>query len=239
MTQENRASLTSLFDFPAIAPSILAADFTRLEQQLLACTEGGARWIHCDVMDGHFVPNISFGPLIIEAARRALPDAFLDTHLMISRPGDYIETFAKAGSNLITIHAEADIHAHRTLSAIRKAGCYTGIAINPGTSLSSIEELLPETDLVCIMSVNPGFGGQSFIPSALQKVERLVTWRREMGLNFLIEIDGGAGLSNTESITQTGTDIVVAGSSIFKADDIRSQTDALFRKALVGASNRG
>ncbi len=235
MTQFN--PLSKICSLPTIAPSLLAADFTKLGQEISECTDSGVDWLHCDIMDGHFVPNISFGPMIVQAARSAAPEAFLDVHLMISEPGRYISDCIKAGANLISFHAEADAHAHRTLNAIKEEGLYAGIAINPGTPLTQIEELLPETDLVCVMSVNPGFGGQRFIPSSLQKIKRLVTWREQMGLNFLIQIDGGVGTANAEEISQAGCDILVAGSSIFGSDNRKERIQKLFQKAIIGSSN--
>ncbi len=229
--------LSKNYSFPTIAPSILAADYTRLGEDIKACTEAGVSWIHCDVMDGHFVPNISYGSLVVEAARRSAPEGFLDVHLMIYNPDRYINDFAKAGANLITVHVEADPHIHRTLGAIKELGLYRGVAINPGTPLTAIEELLPEVDLVCVMSVNPGFGGQKFIQSSLQKIERLITWRKHMDLNFLIEIDGGAGPGNVEDIAAAGTDVIVAGSSVFGANDKNEQIQKLFQKAIIGSSN--
>jgi len=234
---KNTHPLTKTYSFPTIAPSILAADYTRLGAEITSCTDAGISWIHCDVMDGHFVPNISYGPLIVEAARRAAPEAFLDVHLMIYNPGLYLSSFAKAGANLISVHPEADPHIHRTLGAIKELGLYCGVAINPGTPLTQIEELLPEIDLVCVMSVNPGFGGQKFIPSALQKIQRLIMWRKEMGLDFLIEIDGGVGLNNVQQVSQAGTDVLVAGSSVFGAQDRAERLQKLFQKAIIGSSD--
>ncbi len=230
-------SLSKTYSLPTIAPSILAADFTKLGAEISDCTDAGVKWLHCDIMDGHFVPNISYGPMIVKAARKAAPEAFLDVHLMISEPDRYIGDCIEAGANLISFHAEADPHAHRTMNAIKDAGLYAGIAINPGTPLTMIEELLPETDLVCVMSVNPGFGGQKFIPSSLQKIERLVTWREQMGLSFLIEIDGGVGPDNAERISQAGCDVLVAGSSVFGAPDRPASIQKLFQKAIIGSSN--
>lgn len=229
-------NLRELYSFPTIAPSILAADYARLGEHINASEKGGVKWIHCDVMDGHFVPNISYGALVVEAARRAAPDAFLDVHLMIYNPDRYIRQFADAGANLLSVHIEADPHIHRTLSAIRDAGMYCGVAINPGTSLATLDEVLAHVDLVCVMSVNPGFGGQKFIPDALGKVARLVEWRKRMDLDFLIEIDGGVSLSNAEPVSRAGTDVLVAGSAVFGAEDIPGRVRDLFQKAIIGHS---
>jgi ribulose-phosphate 3-epimerase len=226
--------LRDTFSFPTIAPSILAADYTRLGSHIQETTAAGVKWIHCDVMDGHFVPNISYGPMIVDAARKAAPDSFLDVHLMIYNPDRYIQQFADAGANLISVHIEADPHIHRTLGAIREAGLHTGVAINPGTSLSQLDEVLGIVDLVCVMSVNPGFGGQKFIPEALQKITRLAEWRRQMKLDFLIEIDGGVGLQNAREIAEVGTDVLVAGSSVFGAKNIPERLRDLFQKAIIG-----
>ena len=227
-------SLREKYSFPTIAPSILAADFTELGNEIQKTSEGGARWIHCDIMDGHFVPNISYGPMIVDAAHKANPDSFLDVHLMIYNPSHYIQPLKKAGASLISVHIEADQHIHRTLHAIKDEGMYCGVAINPSTSVVQIEEILPIVDLVCVMSVNPGFGGQKFIPEALSKIQRLAEWRRQMDLSFLIEIDGGVGLGNTTEVAASGTDVLVAGSSIFKAENIKNRTEDLFRKAIIG-----
>lgn len=228
--------LRESFSYPTIAPSILAADYTRLGSHIKESVEGGAKWIHCDIMDGHFVPNISYGPMIVDAARKSAKNAFLDAHLMISNPGLYINDFIKAGADLITVHIEADPHIHRTLGAIKEAGKYCGVAINPGTSLSQIDEILSYVDLVCVMSVNPGFGGQKFIPGSLFKIKRLAEWRRSMKLNFLIEIDGGVSLNNAEEIARAGTDVLVAGSSVFGADDVPGRVRDIFQKAIIGHS---
>lgn len=232
-----RHLLHQTYAFPTIAPSILAADYTKLGAEIESCTTAGIKWIHCDVMDGHFVPNISYGPMIVEAARCSAPEAFLDTHLMIYNPARYLEAFQKAGANLISIHAEADPHAHRTLTAIREMGLFAGIAINPGTPLTQIEELLPEVDLVCVMSVNPGFGGQKFINGSIPKIQRLAAWRRQMGLNFLIEIDGGVGVGNAEMIARAGTDVLVAGSSVFGAQDRSERIQRLTQKTIIGSTD--
>jgi ribulose-phosphate 3-epimerase len=219
---------------PVIAPSILAADYTRLKQQIDACTDGGASWLHCDVMDGHFVPNISFGPMIVEAAARCAPDALIDVHLMIENPGNYIEQFVRAGASLISFHIETEPHAHRVIQTIRATGIQAGIAINPATPLSMLEDVLPEVDLVVVMSVNPGFGGQKFIEPALGKIRRLAEMRDRLDTDFLIQVDGGVGPDNIGRIADAGADILVAGSSIFSAHDITDRVKELARLARTG-----
>jgi ribulose-phosphate 3-epimerase len=219
---------------PVIAPSILAADYTRLQQQIDACTDGGATWLHCDIMDGHFVPNISFGPMIVQAAARCAPDALIDVHLMIENPGNYIEQFVKAGASLISFHIETEPHAHRVIQAIRASGLQAGIAINPATPLSLLEDVLPEVDLVVIMSVNPGFGGQKFIEPALGKIRRLAEMRDRLDTDFLIQVDGGVGPDNIGKIADAGADILVAGSSVFSAHDITDRVKELARLARTG-----
>lgn len=221
-------------DLPVLAPSILAADFSKLGDQIQECLDAGITWIHCDIMDGHFVPNISYGPSIVKSVRGVAPDAFLDVHLMIENPDQYIEDFADAGADLISVHYEACPHLHRTLQNISQNGCMTGVVINPATSVDVIKPVLPIVDLVLVMSVNPGFGGQKFIESSYQKVEELRKIKLDEDLNFLIEIDGGVSLKNIEKLAKAGTDILVAGSSVFKTDDIPSQIEALTAKAENG-----
>ena len=208
------------FELPIIAPSILSADYTQLGEQIRQVQEGGIQWIHCDIMDGHFVPNISYGPDVVAAARRAAPEGFLDVHLMIEHPDAFIDRFADAGADLISVHQEASVHLHRTLSAIREAGIMSGVAVNPSTPISAIEPVLGMVDLVVIMSVNPGFGGQSFIPETLKKAEHLVQLRMEQEHHFLIEFDGGVTLDNCQTVVHHGGDILVAGSAIFNTKDI-------------------
>ena len=201
-----------------IAPSILSADFARLGEQIKTVEEAGASLLHVDVMDGQFVPNITVGLPVVKAISRAtrLP---IDAHLMIVEPGRYAESFVKAGANMVSIHIEADPHAHRTLSAIRAAGAQAGIAFNPATPLSALEEAIKFADYALLMSVNPGFGGQEFIPESLDKVRRLRKMIDERGLRTRIEIDGGIDIDNIADITGAGAEIIVAGSAIFGSGD--------------------
>ncbi len=201
-----------------IAPSILSADFTRLGQQIEIVERAGASLLHVDVMDGRFVPNITVGLPVVKAISRAtqLP---IDAHLMIVEPGRYAEQFVKAGAQMVSIHIEADPHAHRTLSAIRAAGAQAGIAINPATPLSTLDEALKFADYVLLMSVNPGFGGQKFIPESLDKVRRLRKMIDERGLKARIEIDGGIDAENIAEVASAGAEIIVSGTGIFGAPD--------------------
>lgn len=223
------------FDLPVLAPSILAADFSKLGEQLRTCAETGINWFHCDIMDGHFVPNISYGPGIVQTVRSVLPAAFLDVHLMIENPDQYIEDFADAGADLISVHYETCPHLHRTLQNIQQQGCMTGVVVNPGTSLELLKPVLADVDLVLIMSVNPGFGGQTFIKSSYLKIEQLIAMRNENGCDFLIEIDGGVGLKNIGKLVQAGVDVLVAGSSVFKSDDIALRIKKLSELAIKGS----
>ncbi len=214
-----------------IAPSILSADFARLGEQIQAAERGGAGLIHVDVMDGHFVPNITIGPLVVKAARRStsLP---LDCHLMISDPDSYIEEFARAGASLISVHVEAVTHLHRTLAAIRGLGCRPGVVLNPATPLVAIEEALAFVDYVLIMSVNPGFGGQSFIGTALDKVSRLRGMIDSRGLDVHIEIDGGIDLGNIAEAVRRGAEWIVAGTAVYGEGKPEEAIRALREKAL-------
>jgi ribulose-phosphate 3-epimerase len=207
-----------------LAPSILSADFSKLAQEIHSVEKAGVDWIHVDVMDGHFVPNLTIGPLVVEAIRpiTKLP---LDCHLMVSRPEDWVEGFAKAGAHSITVHAEATVHLDRLLHQIKEHGCKAGVSINPGTSLALIEEVLDIVDLVLVMSVNPGFGGQKFIETTVSKVERLAEVRGKR--KYLIEIDGGINASNIGRLTQAGVDVFVAGSAIFGAKNHASAVTEL------------
>lgn len=197
-----------------IAPSILAADFTRLGEQIAAVEQGGAAYIHVDVMDGHFVPNISIGPFIVEAVRRttALP---IDCHLMIEDPDKYIGEFARAGANMISVHPEATYHLHRTIGYIHQSGCRAGVVLNPATPLAALEEVVSEVDYVLLMSVNPGFGGQRFIMSSLEKLRRLRLLLDLHAARARIEIDGGITAENAAAVVGAGAEILVAGSAIF------------------------
>lgn len=201
-----------------LAPSILSADFARLGEHVALVERAGAHLIHVDVMDGRFVPNLTVGPLIVEAVRRVtrLP---IDVHLMIVEPERHLDAFARAGAQLISVHLEASPHLHRTLSRIRELGCRAGIAINPATSLALLEEALDDADYVLVMSVNPGFGGQRFIPAALDKVRRLAKMIQRRRLPTRIEIDGGIGLENFADVVAAGARMIVAGSAIFGAPD--------------------
>ncbi|MFP7169081.1 ribulose-phosphate 3-epimerase [Terribacillus sp. 7520-G] len=212
-----------------IAPSILSADFANLAMEIRDVEKGGADYIHVDVMDGHFVPNITIGPLIVEAIR-PVTDLPLDVHLMIEKPEQYIEVFAKAGADIITVHQEACIHLHRTIMMIKEQGVKAGVVLNPATPVGLIEEMLPEVDMVLLMTVNPGFGGQSFIPSVLKKVEELARLRAALELDFEIEIDGGVNTETAKLCTDAGADVLVAGSAVYGKED-RAAAIAAIREA--------
>ena len=197
-----------------IAPSILSADFTRLAEEIRAIETGGATVLHFDVMDGSFVPNITVGLPVLKSVRKATKMT-IDAHLMIVEPNRYAVEFVKAGADMVSVHVEADVHLQRTLTAIREAGGKAGIAINPATSLSALEEALPHTDFILLMSVNPGFGGQKFIATSLDKLRRLRRMIDERGLDIKIEIDGGIDAGNINEIVEAGAEIIVAGSAVF------------------------
>jgi len=203
-----------------IAPSILSADFARLGAEINDVLDSGADVVHIDVMDGHFVPNITIGPLIVKAAR-AITDAPLDVHLMIENADRYLDDFAEAGADWITIHVETGYHLHRSIGRIKELGKKAGLVLNPATPLESIEWLIEDVDLVMLMSVNPGFGGQSFIPSSLDKIRRLRKMIDDRGLKVEIEVDGGIGPDNITEVAEAGANIFVAGSAIFGQPDYR------------------
>jgi ribulose-phosphate 3-epimerase len=215
-----------------IAPSILSADFTRLGEEISAVEKGGATVLHVDVMDGRFVPNITIGlPVVKSIAKQT--NLTIDCHLMIVEPSRYAVEFVKAGANMVSVHVEADPHLHRTLTAIREAGGKAGIAINPATPLVSLEEALPFADFVLIMSVNPGFGGQKFIQTALDKTRRLKQMILERGLPTRIEIDGGIDASNIAEVTQAGAEIIVAGSAVFGNENPSKAVETLLEATTV------
>ena len=202
-----------------LAPSILSADFSALAADVKKIEEGGADYIHVDVMDGHFVPNISFGAAVMKSlnGKTSVP---YDVHLMIENPDQYIGDFVTDQTEFITVHQEACVHLHRTIQNIKSKGVKAGVSINPATPVSTLECVLEDLDLVLVMSVNPGFGGQKFIPQTLNKVKELAAIKKERGLNFAIEIDGGVTLNNAREVMEAGVEIAVAGSAVFGAEDV-------------------
>ena len=203
-----------------LAPSILASDFSRLADQIAQAEEGGADWFHLDVMDGHFVPNISFGPLVIKAAR-ACTKLPLDTHLMIESPDKYLEAFRDAGSDHITVHQETCTHLHRTISRIKELGAKAGVAINPATPVSTLNDVLPDIDLILIMSVNPGFGGQKFIHGTLKKLREVSAMIRNSGKDIFLEVDGGIDPVTAPQVVEAGANVLVAGTAVFSPQGVK------------------
>jgi len=214
-----------------IAPSILSADFTKLGEEIEAVEAAGADYIHIDVMDGHFVPNITVGPMIVKAARK-VTDLPLDVHLMIENPERYIDDFVRAGSDLIAVHVETVTHLHRLLGVIQDAGIKAGTALNPATPLSSIQHVLHNLDMVVLMTVNPGFGGQSFIPEVLPKIEELKRIIEQKGIEVDIEVDGGINVENISQVARAGANVFVAGNAVFGSQDY-AETIALMRENIT------
>lgn len=213
-----------------IAPSILSADFARLAAEIKAVEEAGADWIHVDVMDGHFVPNLTIGPPVVASLRKVtkLP---LDVHLMIEKPERFLEAFAEAGADILTVHVETCPHLHRTLQMIKKIGKKAGVSLNPATPLCFLEPVLEEVDVILIMSVNPGFGGQSFIPNALHRIRKVRSWIDERKLSADLEVDGGVNEKTISRVAEAGANVFVAGSAIFGKDDYK-EIIRIFRKEI-------
>ncbi|HXL22343.1 MAG TPA: ribulose-phosphate 3-epimerase [Candidatus Dormibacteraeota bacterium] len=214
-----------------LAPSILSANFAQLAVDAKAALEGGGTLLHVDVMDGHFVPNITIGPPVVASLRKALPDTIFDCHLMIENADDFIPAFAEAGANWISVHQEACVHLNRTLHLIESHGCKPAVVINPATPVQTLDEVLDIVHHVLVMSVNPGFGGQKFIRGALKKMESLARIRESRGLSFRIEVDGGVGLDTVADVVNAGAELLVAGNAVFGHGDIRENARKLLQAA--------
>jgi ribulose-phosphate 3-epimerase len=221
-----------------LAPSILSADFSQLGAQAQAAVAGGGTLLHIDVMDGHFVPNITIGPLVVSSLRKAVPDVTFDCHLMIENPDDFIAAFAEAGANWISVHQEACVHLNRTLHLIASHGCQSAVVINPATPVHALDEVLDIVHHVLVMSVNPGFGAQKFIPGSLRKIETLARIRESRGLSFRIEVDGGVDLSTVADVVRAGAELLVAGNAVFSHGDIGGNAKKLLQAARAATMAR-
>jgi ribulose-phosphate 3-epimerase len=220
-----------------LAPSILSADFARLGEQVRAASEGGASVVHVDIMDGHFVPNLTIGPPVVKSLRK-VTELPLDCHLMIENPDDFIPAFAESGADWISVHQEACRHLNRTLHLVKSHDCLAGVVINPATPVGTLCEVLDIVDYVLVMSVNPGFGGQKFIPSAVHKIRRLADLRAERGLNYRIEVDGGMALDTVADVVRAGAEILVAGNAVFGEGNPKKNAQDLLKAATEAALQR-
>jgi ribulose-phosphate 3-epimerase len=221
-----------------LAPSILSADFSRLGAQAQSAIDGGGTVLHVDIMDGHFVPNLTIGPPVVASLRRAVPDVPFDCHLMIENPDEFVPAFAEAGVNWMSVHQEACVHLNRTLHLIEAHGCKPAVVINPATPVHALDEVLDIVHHVLVMSVNPGFGGQHFIESSLRKIEALARLRESRGLSFRIEVDGGVDLTTVTDVVRSGADLLVAGNAVFGHGDIRENASKLLHAARAAAMAR-